>query len=66
VGGSDLRFEVHLLDFTGDLYGRTLRVALVGYLRGERKFEGLDALKAQIAEDARRAREILAGNSRAD
>jgi riboflavin kinase/FMN adenylyltransferase len=60
VGGSDLRFEVHLLDFEGDLYGRTLRVALVEYLRGERKFAGLDALKAQIAEDARQAREILA------
>lgn len=66
VGGSDLRFEVHLLDFSGDLYGRTLRVALVEYLRGERKFEGLDTLKAQIAEDARRAREVLAGNSRPD
>jgi riboflavin kinase/FMN adenylyltransferase len=66
VGGSDLRFEVHLLDFEGDLYGHTLRVALVEYLRGERKFEGLDALKAQIAEDARQARALLAGTSRRD
>lgn len=60
VGGNALRFEVHLLDFSGDLYGRTLRVALVDYIRGERKFDGLDALKAQIAEDARQARAILA------
>jgi riboflavin kinase/FMN adenylyltransferase len=63
VGGSDLRFEVHLFDFAGDLYGKTLRVALVEYLRGERKFEGLDALKAQIADDVRQARAVLAGNA---
>jgi riboflavin kinase/FMN adenylyltransferase len=60
VQGRDLRFEVHLFDFAGDLYGRTLQVALVAYLRGEQKFAGLDALKAQIAEDASRARELLA------
>jgi riboflavin kinase / FMN adenylyltransferase len=60
VGGSDLRLEVHLFDFTADLYGRPLRVQLIDYLRPERKFPGLDALKVQIAEDARRAREILA------
>jgi len=60
VGGTDLRLEVHLFDFAGDLYGRHLRVELVDYLRPEQKFSGLDALKAQIAADARRAREILA------
>ena len=60
VGGSDLRLEVHLFDFSGDLYGRHLRVELIDYLRPEQKFPGLDALKAQIAEDARRARELLA------
>jgi riboflavin kinase / FMN adenylyltransferase len=59
VGGSDLRLEVHLFDFAGDLYGRHLRVELIDYLRPEQKFPGLDALKAQIAEDARRARAIL-------
>jgi riboflavin kinase/FMN adenylyltransferase len=58
-GGEDLRLEVHLFDFAGDLYGRHLRVAFVDYLRPERKFDGLDALKAQIAEDAARARQIL-------
>jgi riboflavin kinase / FMN adenylyltransferase len=60
-GGSDLRLEAHLFDFAGDLYGRHLRVALIEHLRPERKFPGIDALKAQIADDARRAREILAG-----
>jgi riboflavin kinase/FMN adenylyltransferase len=59
VGGSEVRFEVHLLDFAGDLYGRHLRVAFVEFLRGERKFPGLDALKAQIAEDAEQARRML-------
>jgi riboflavin kinase / FMN adenylyltransferase len=59
VGGSDLRLEAHLFDFSGDLYGRHLRVALVEHLRPERKFTGLDELKVQIAEDARQAREIL-------
>jgi len=58
-GGSDLRLEVHLFDFAGDLYGRHLRVALIEHLRPERKFPGVDALKAQIAEDAAKAREIL-------
>jgi riboflavin kinase/FMN adenylyltransferase len=59
-GGSDLRLEVHLFDFAGDLYGRHLRVALVDYLRPEQKFAGLDALKAQIDTDAAQARAILA------
>ncbi|MDQ0507369.1 bifunctional riboflavin kinase/FAD synthetase [Xanthobacter agilis] len=52
--------EVHLFDFTGDLYGQTLEVELHAYLRPELKFEGIDALVAQIAEDARRARAVLA------
>jgi len=63
VGGSDLRLEVHLFDFSGDLYGRHLRVQLIDYLRPEQKFPGLDALKAQIAADAQQAREILSSLS---
>ncbi|MGE0716179.1 MAG: bifunctional riboflavin kinase/FAD synthetase [Alphaproteobacteria bacterium] len=60
VDGSSLWLEVHLFDFAGDLYGRHLRVAFREYLRGERKFDGLAALTAQIAEDAARARALLA------
>jgi riboflavin kinase/FMN adenylyltransferase len=52
-------FEVHLFDFSGDLYGQTLRVALVDFIRPEMKFAGLDALKAQIAADGQAARRIL-------
>jgi riboflavin kinase/FMN adenylyltransferase len=46
-----LRFEAHLLGFDGDLYGRELTVELVGFLRPERRFAHLEALKAQIARD---------------
>ena len=52
--------EVHLFDFTGDLYGARLRVAFVARLREERRFAGLDALRAQIATDAGHARLVLA------
>lgn len=55
----DVILEAHLFDFDGDLYGRHLRVALAGYIRPERKFDGLPALKAQIAQDCDTARSIL-------
>jgi riboflavin kinase/FMN adenylyltransferase len=60
VGGLVPRLEAHLFDTEVDLYGRHLRVALVDFIRPEREFAGLDALKAQIAEDAAQARIILA------
>jgi len=56
----DALLEVHLFDFAGDLYGRVPVVTFVEFLRAERKFNGLDELKAQIAADSGRAREILA------
>lgn len=59
VDGSRELFEIHLFDFDGDLYGRHLRAALVGFIRGERKFAGLAALKAQIATDCTAARRLL-------
>jgi riboflavin kinase/FMN adenylyltransferase len=58
--GRDIRLEVHLLDFRGDLYGRHLRVALVERLRDPMPFETLDALKRQIAADCQAARAVLA------
>jgi len=63
VGGLVPRLEAHLFDTDVDLYGRHLRVALVDFIRPERKFAGLDALKAQIAEDAAQARAILVATS---
>jgi len=52
--------EVHLFDFSEDLYGASLRVHLVARLRDERKFAGLPELKAQIAQDIEHARAALA------
>lgn len=57
---SDVLLEVHVLDFAGDLYGRHARVRFLDFIRPEQKFDGLDALKAQIAADAESARSILA------
>lgn len=51
--------EAHILDFTGDIYGRTLRVRPVKWLRGEAKYEGLDALVAQIGKDCAQVRALL-------
>lgn len=51
--------ETHLFDFEGDLYGAPLQIAFLGFLRDERKFDGVDALKAQIVEDCRAARAAL-------
>mmetsp|Transcript_18329 Transcript_18329/g.29352 ORF Transcript_18329/g.29352 Transcript_18329/m.29352 type:complete len:311 (+) Transcript_18329:1537-2469(+) len=52
--------ETFLFDFSGDLYGAPLSIALVEYLRGEEKFDGLDALITQMDADSARARAILA------
>ena len=52
-------FEVHLFDFSEDIYGQVLRVQLIEFIRPEMKFSGLDALKAQIAADGQAARAIL-------
>jgi riboflavin kinase/FMN adenylyltransferase len=52
--------ETHLFDFDGDLYGKYLSVELIQYIRPEAKFPSLEALIAQIAADAAKAREILA------
>jgi riboflavin kinase / FMN adenylyltransferase len=61
VGGELARtVEAHLFDLARDLYGATLRVHFVARLRDEKKFSGLDALKAQIAADAEVARGRLA------
>ena len=54
--------EVHLFDFEGDLYGQHMAVEFVAKLRDEMKFDGLDALKAQMRHDERSAREILGMN----
>ncbi len=60
IGDGPLTIETHLLDQSPDLYGRRLRVAFVTWLRDELKFDGLEPLKAQIAEDCRQAAALFA------
>ncbi len=57
-----VRIEAHLLDFEGDLYGRTLRVELLHFLRPEQKFASRETLCKQIAKDCKNARELLTSN----
>ena len=52
--------ETFLFDFDGDLYGRAIEVAFVRRIRDERKFDSLDALKAEMDRDKDKARAILA------
>ncbi len=59
VDGENELLEVHLFDFDGDLYGQRLDVTLIAHLRDEQKFDGLDALRAQIASDSEEARSLL-------
>jgi len=60
-GENHPNLETFIFDFSGDLYGATLSVALVEHLRPEAKFEGLDDLIAQMDADCARARVLLAG-----
>ncbi len=58
--GHEPLVEVHVLDFAGDLYGRELTVELVDYLRPERCFGSVAALRAQITADVERVRQLVA------
>jgi riboflavin kinase / FMN adenylyltransferase len=56
--GRGLLVEAHLLDFDGDLYGQTLRIAFLERLRGEKRFDSVDELVAQMQRDVEDARRI--------
>lgn len=51
--------ETYLLDFEGDIYGERMEIEIVARIREERKFDGIEAIKAQIAADVVTARELL-------
>ena len=55
----ETRVEVHLLDFTGDLYGQEMEITFAARLRDEQKFSSLDELKAQIARDIAAAKQVF-------
>jgi riboflavin kinase/FMN adenylyltransferase len=59
VGGTEPLLEVYVFDFDGDLYGREISVECVQFLRPELKFGSLDAMVAQIQQDAAQARQLL-------
>ena len=52
VGGTSRTIETHILDFSGDIYGLPLRLRFLRRIRDERKFPSLDALRAQLEQDA--------------
>jgi riboflavin kinase/FMN adenylyltransferase len=52
--------ETHIFDFDADLYGKTIEVEIIDFLRDEAHFADIEALKLQMADDAARARVILA------
>jgi riboflavin kinase/FMN adenylyltransferase len=60
--GRELRVEAHAIDWSGDLYGRRVELAFGTRLRAERRFESVDALRAQIAADVDEGRRRLAAS----
>lgn len=61
VNGTHVSIETHLLDYSGDLYGKTIEVFFYEYLRGECRFASKQALCEQIARDVQHAKDVLAG-----
>jgi len=60
VGGKHQTIEVHLLDYSADLYGENIQVQLAYRLRDEQKFSSVDKLIAQIKQDEKKTRELIA------
>jgi dephospho-CoA kinase len=58
-GGKGISYEVHLFDFTDNLFGKKLKVSFIKYIRDEKKFLSVEALKMQISKDIEKAKEIL-------
>jgi riboflavin kinase / FMN adenylyltransferase len=62
TGDDTVLLETHLLDFSGDLYGKRVEVEFHRKLREERRFDGIPALSAQIEQDIQAARAFFAGH----
>ena len=60
VDGVEERFEVHLLDWSGDIYGVQVKFWFQSFIHPDLEFQGLDALKVQIQQDCDEARGRLA------
>jgi len=59
-GGDQLVAETHIFDFNQDIYGKPIKINLLRFLRGERKFSGPAELSAQISKDVEEAKQVLA------
>lgn len=59
VPGGPATIEAHIFDYHGDLYGKSAAIETVAFLRGEQKFESVDALKRQLQLDRERSLHIL-------
>jgi riboflavin kinase/FMN adenylyltransferase len=59
IGGTNRVIEVNIFDFNEDIYGKTLRVHMVKWLRAELKFDGLEALKEQLGRDKIESLKVL-------
>ena len=64
VGGHRVTVEPWLLDFEGDLYGKPLTLSFYSFLRRERKFPSLDALKEEIGKNALQTRKVFENNTK--
>ncbi|MFI3245462.1 MAG: bifunctional riboflavin kinase/FAD synthetase [Ferrimonas sp.] len=62
VQGKDCRLEVHIFNFSGEIYGQRMEVELVAWLRDEQRFESITALKAQISADVDQAKRRLSAS----
>ena len=59
INGLTRNIEVNIFDFDRDIYNQKIRVEFINYIRGDMKFDSLDELKAQIAQDKRDAIRLL-------
>jgi riboflavin kinase/FMN adenylyltransferase len=57
--GTDLRLEVHIFDFSSEIYGEQLRVEFINFIRHSQKFASIEALIAQMDKDSKKARQLL-------
>jgi len=64
VPNEEPRLEVWLFDFDEDLYGQEIRTELIAFIRDERRFDGLEALRGQVMRDAETARTVHEGSTR--
>ena len=61
VNGVDETIEVHFFDWDKDLYGRTLEIEFLDFLREEQRFESVSALKAQLSQDKIKSYSLIQG-----